>query len=126
MTVPVPPPAAGPAAADPPEAEMAEVDPTEVDVPGRRAGHRANGRAAAAASPRRPTELDLSRVALLAAVRARLAIERRWAEAGQGTVEYALVLLGAAAVALALVAWVARSDAVGRLFDGVMGRVLSS
>jgi Flp pilus assembly pilin Flp len=46
-------------------------------------------------------------------------------EAGQGTVEYALVLLGAAAVALALVAWVARSDAVGRLFDTVLGRVLS-
>ena len=46
-------------------------------------------------------------------------------EAGQSTVEYALVLLGAAAVALALVAWVTRSDFVSRLFDGVVGRVLS-
>ena len=45
---------------------------------------------------------------------------------GQGTVEYALVLLGAAAVALALVAWVARSGAIGRLFDAVVGRVLRS
>lgn len=45
---------------------------------------------------------------------------------GQGTVEYALVLLGAAAVALALVAWVARSGAVGQLFDSVVGRVLRS
>lgn len=47
-------------------------------------------------------------------------------ERGQGTVEYALVLLAAAAVALALVAWVARSDAVGRLFELVIGRILSS
>lgn len=46
-------------------------------------------------------------------------------EAGQSTVEYALVLLGAAAVALALVAWVTRSDAIGRLFDSIIGRVLS-
>lgn len=44
---------------------------------------------------------------------------------GQSTVEYALVLLGAAAVALALVAWVARSDAVSRLFDAIVGRILS-
>lgn len=49
--------------------------------------------------------------------------ERR--EAAQSTVEYALVLLGAAAVALALVAWVTRSDAIGRLFDVVVGRVLT-
>lgn len=45
---------------------------------------------------------------------------------GQGTVEYAIVLIGAAAVALALVAWVARSGAIGRLFDAVIGRVLNS
>ena len=42
----------------------------------------------------------------------------------QGTVEYALVLLGAAAVALLLVAWVARTDLIGRLFDTVVGKVL--
>jgi hypothetical protein len=46
-------------------------------------------------------------------------------EAGQSTVEYALVLLGAAAVALAVVAWVTRTDAVSRLFDAVVGRILS-
>lgn len=45
-------------------------------------------------------------------------------ERAQSTVEYALVLLGAAAVALALVAWVTRSDAIGRLFDAVVGRIL--
>lgn len=47
-------------------------------------------------------------------------------ESGQSTVEYALVLLGAAAVALALVAWVTRTDAISRLFDVVIGHVLSS
>jgi ABC-type nitrate/sulfonate/bicarbonate transport system permease component len=46
-------------------------------------------------------------------------------QAGQSTVEYALVLLGAAAVALALVAWVTRSDAISRLFDAIVGRILS-
>lgn len=54
-----------------------------------------------------------------------LAGRRRRGQRGQGTVEYALVLLGAAAVALALVAWVARTGAVGRLFDTVVGRILS-
>ena len=49
---------------------------------------------------------------------------RRQSESAQGTVEYALVLLGAAAVALLLVAWVARTDLVGRLFDTVVGKIL--
>jgi hypothetical protein len=43
---------------------------------------------------------------------------------GQSTVEYALVLLGAAAVALLLVSWVTGTDVVGRLFDAVFGRIL--
>ena len=47
------------------------------------------------------------------------------AERGQGTVEYALILLGAAAVALAVVAWVSRTDLIGRLFDTVVGRILT-
>lgn len=45
-------------------------------------------------------------------------------ERGQGTVEYALVLLGAAAVALAVVAWVTRTGVIGRLFDTVIGQIL--
>ena len=45
-------------------------------------------------------------------------------EGGQSTVEYALILLGAAAIALVVVAWVTRTDAIGRLFDTVIGRVL--
>lgn len=43
---------------------------------------------------------------------------------GQSTVEYALILLGAAAVALVLVAWVTRTDLIGRLFDTVVGQIL--
>ena len=48
----------------------------------------------------------------------------RRAERGQSTVEYALLLLGAAAIALVLVAWVTRTDLIGRLFDTVVGRIL--
>lgn len=47
-------------------------------------------------------------------------------QAGQTTAEYALVILGAAAVAAMLISWAARSDAIGRLFDAVLERVLGS
>lgn len=51
----------------------------------------------------------------------------RWrSEAAQTTAEYALVILGAAALAALLIAWATRSDAVGRLFDAVIERVLQS
>ncbi len=46
--------------------------------------------------------------------------------AGQTTAEYALVILGAAALATLVIAWVTQSNAVGRLFDAVLDRVLSS
>ncbi len=55
-------------------------------------------------------------------VRIQLATSGR--ERAQSTVEYALILLGAAAIALVVVAWVTRSDMIGRLFDTVMGRIL--
>ena len=45
-------------------------------------------------------------------------------EAGQTTAEYALVILGAAAVATLLIAWATKSHAVGKLFDEVIGKVL--
>lgn len=52
-------------------------------------------------------------------------IERgRNPERAQSTVEYALILLGAAAIALAVVAWVTRTGTIGRLFDTVIGQVL--
>jgi len=44
--------------------------------------------------------------------------------AGQATAEYALVLLGAAAVALMLAAWAAKSGAIGDLFDAIVGQLL--
>ena len=45
------------------------------------------------------------------------------AERGQATTEYALVLLGAAAVALLLVAWATRTGAFGSLLDAVMDSI---
>jgi hypothetical protein len=49
---------------------------------------------------------------------------RRNRDAGQTTAEYALVLLGAAGIALLLVAWATKSGAVGKLFDLVLGSVM--
>lgn len=43
---------------------------------------------------------------------------------GQSTAEYALVLLGAAAVAMLLVAWATKTDKVTRLLNSVLDRVL--
>ena len=49
-------------------------------------------------------------------------------ERGQATAEYALVLLGAATVALLLVAWAAKSGKVStllnRVFDTIIGKVV--
>ncbi|HZJ27171.1 MAG TPA: DUF4244 domain-containing protein [Acidimicrobiia bacterium] len=45
-------------------------------------------------------------------------------EVGQTTAEYALVILGAAAVATLLITWAGRSHAIGKLFDEVIGKVL--
>ena len=53
----------------------------------------------------------------------------KWAtsgQSGQSTVEYALVLLGAAALALLLLSWVTGSDVVGRLFETVFGGIIDS
>ena len=46
-------------------------------------------------------------------------------ERGQATAEYALVLLGAAAVALLLLAWATRTDAIGNLLDAVFDSLRS-
>jgi len=45
-------------------------------------------------------------------------------ERGQATAEYALVLLGAAAIALLLLAWATETGAVGRLLDAVLRSIL--
>ena len=60
---------------------------------------------------------------LLVAVQTLLVSRPQRNERGQATAEYALVLLGAAAVALLVVAWAAKTDLVGKLFDGVVGAV---
>lgn len=52
-------------------------------------------------------------------LRQRLADDR-----GQSTAEYALVLLGAAGVALLLVAWATKTGKVTKLLDSVLDRVL--
>lgn len=58
---------------------------------------------------------------------ARVVLRRTGEDAGQATVEYALVILAAAAIALLVVAWAARSGKIGelmdRVFDAVTGRV---
>ena len=45
---------------------------------------------------------------------------------GQTTAEYALVILAAAALAAMAITWASHSNAVGRLFDAVLQRVLVS
>jgi hypothetical protein len=44
---------------------------------------------------------------------------------GQTTVEYALVILAAAAIAGLVIAWATGSGAIGRLFDAALARVQS-
>ena len=44
---------------------------------------------------------------------------RRVPERGQATAEYALVLLGAAAIAMLLLAWAAKTNRIGSLLDTV-------
>ena len=51
-------------------------------------------------------------------------LDRLRGDAGQATAEYALVLLGAAAVAMLLVAWATQTDAIGRLLDAVVDSVI--
>lgn len=46
-------------------------------------------------------------------------------EAGQATAEYALVLLGAATLALLLVAWATGSGKIGQLFDAVFDHLMA-
>lgn len=53
-------------------------------------------------------------------------IARARGDRGQTTAEYALVLLGAAAVALLLVAWAAKSGKITALLDAVIDKILSN
>ena len=44
---------------------------------------------------------------------------------GQTTAEYALVLLGVAAIALLVVAWATDTNRIGKLLDSVLDAILS-
>lgn len=57
--------------------------------------------------------------------RARSVLDRlRRSDDGQTTAEYALVLVGVAAVALLVVAWASDTNKIGRLLDGVLDSIL--
>lgn len=45
-------------------------------------------------------------------------------DSGQTTAEYALVLVGVAAIALLIVAWAADTNKIGRLLDSVLDSIL--
>jgi hypothetical protein len=61
-----------------------------------------------------------------AALAPRSRIRRGHGDHGQTTAEYALVLLGAAAVAMLVVTWASKTDVIGKLFDFVVGHVIGS
>ena len=48
----------------------------------------------------------------------------RLGEVGQSTAEYALVILGAVAIATLLITWATGSHAISKLFDTVISKVL--
>ena len=50
---------------------------------------------------------------------------RRASASGQATAEYALVLLGVAAIALLVAAWATKSGKIAQLFDAVIGQLIS-
>lgn len=45
-------------------------------------------------------------------------------DGGQSTAEYALVLLGAATVAVVFIAWAGKSSRIGKLFNSVLDTVI--
>jgi len=65
----------------------------------------------------------MSAALLAPQVRLLLAIARRRGDAGQATAEYALVVLGAAALALLVVGWATKTNVVGKLLDLVFGQL---
>jgi Protein of unknown function (DUF4244) len=57
-------------------------------------------------------------------VRSRVDSGDRSGELGQSTAEYALVILGAVAIATLLITWATNSHAISGLFDKVINQVL--
>jgi hypothetical protein len=61
---------------------------------------------------------------LMARAADRLAVAKVGPDRGQTTAEYALVLVGVAAIALLIVAWAADTNKIGRLLDSVLDSIL--
>ena len=57
-------------------------------------------------------------------LRATQSARLRLGELGQSTAEYALVILGAVAIASLLITWATGSHAISKLFDSVISKVL--
>jgi hypothetical protein len=69
----------------------------------------------------------LESLVVSAAQRSRSATPRRLRGcAGQTTAEYALVMLGAAAIAALVVTWASKSDVVGKLFNFALSKVMGA
>ena len=68
--------------------------------------------------------LQVQVLSAVAAVTERLRPPHRSRDGGQSTAEYALVLLGAATVALVFLAWAGRTSRIGKLFDSVLDTVI--
>ena len=64
-------------------------------------------------------------LSLLVQLQSMLPPRTRGDDRGQTSAEYALVLLGAAAVALVLVAWATKTGKITQLFDAVIDQVIS-
>jgi hypothetical protein len=47
-----------------------------------------------------------------------------WEEDGQSTAEYALVIVAAAAIVGLLLSWITKSNGIGSIFNGVIGKVM--
>jgi hypothetical protein len=60
----------------------------------------------------------------IARLRAICVSPSRIGEVGQSTAEYALVILGAVAIATLLITWANGSHAISKLFDTVVSKIL--
>ncbi|MFP4511360.1 MAG: DUF4244 domain-containing protein [Acidimicrobiales bacterium] len=81
-------------------------------------------------TPPAPRRRDLVlRAAAAAHSTGAIALERlrggRGDDRGQSTAEYALVILGAAAVAALLAAWAGQTNKIGELLDAVLDKIIS-
>jgi hypothetical protein len=57
-------------------------------------------------------------------VRLQTSLARWQDDRGQTTAEYALVLLGGAAIALLLIAWATKTNRIGKLLDFVVDQIV--